>query len=332
MLNKKFKSVTVNSVEGKVLSEISEREIDSLSDGDITISVEYSCLNYKDALAITGKGKIMRNFPCIAGIDLSGKVIESKSENFKEGDKVVATSYDIGVAHDGGLSEIARIPSEWIVKLPENLTTKQSMYYGTAGYTAALAIERLENAGLSKDSGKIVVNGSSGGVGSLAISMLSQLGYEVVALTGKPNMSDYLKKLGASDVIDINSLDFEKIRPLDKSTWAGAIDNLGGSCLSWMLSQMKIDGLVAAIGLASSFKLNSTVMPFILRGVSLLGIDSVNTKMQTRKKVWDRIASDLKVNTFDEIIKLISLNEVFEVSEKIVNSQFSGRAVVDLSK
>ena len=162
--------------------------------------------------------------------------------------------------------------------------------------------------------------------------MLSQLGYEVVALTGKPNMSDYLKKLGARDIIDINSLDFEKIRPLDKSTWAGAIDNLGGSCLSWMLSQMKIDGLVAAIGLASSFKLNSTVMPFILRGVSLLGIDSVNTKMKTRKKVCDRIASDLKVNTFDEIIKLISLNEVFEVSEKIVNSQFSGRAVVDLSK
>jgi putative YhdH/YhfP family quinone oxidoreductase len=274
----KFKAYRIREVEKKAVGGFEEMALDDLDSGELVVRVAYSSVNYKDALAATGAGKIIRRFPCVGGIDLSGTVTESSDPRFKRGDAVICTSYDLGVAHDGGYAEYARVPAGWAVPIPKGMSLFDAMALGTAGYTAALAVVRMEANGLAPANGPVIVSGATGGVGSIAIDMLSRLGYAVTALTGKENESDYLRKLGAKEVMARKSLDLSKIKPLDRAIWAGAVDNLGGEVLAWMASTMMVGGTISAIGLAASMSLNTTVAPFILRGRSLLGIDSGTTR------------------------------------------------------
>jgi acrylyl-CoA reductase (NADPH) len=326
----KFKALLIEDVDGKVTSGFKDLQVDDLDPGEVLIKTAYSSVNFKDALAATGAGKIIRRFPCVGGIDLSGTVVESKSSKFKVGQEVIATSYDIGVAHHGGYSEYCRIPERWVVAMPEGLDLFGAMALGTAGFTAGLAVERMEHNGLTPSSGPVVVNGATGGVGGIAVDILSGLGYSVTAVTGKSDQDSYLKDIGASDVIHRDTLDLEKIKPLARETWAGAVDNLGGDMLAWMASSVKVGGAIASIGLASSFKLNTTVMPFILRGVSLLGIDSVNAEMAIRQRVWERLASDMKPQHINQIVSQIEFDELPSVFAKVMKSEMKGRAVVKI--
>ncbi len=289
-----FKAYLINQEEGKIVSRFVALDESQLDPGEVSIAVTHSSINYKDALAATGAGRIIRRFPCIGGVDLAGRVTASTDSRFKPGDEILATSYDIGVAHHGGYAEMARLPAEWVVKLPAGLSRHDAMALGTAGFTAGIAVVRMEHNGLAPDKGPVIVSGATGGVGSIAIEILAKRGYHVVALTGKEAEADYLKGLGAKEVLLRQSLDLAKIKPLGKETWAGAVDNLGGDVLAWMASTMQIGGTLASIGLAAGFGLNTTVMPFILRGVSLLGIDSVNRPMPQREEVWRHLATDMR--------------------------------------
>ena len=301
---------------------------DRLDPGSVTIRVAYSSVNYKDALAATGKGAIIRRFPCVGGIDLAGTVVRSDDARFHEGDAVIATSYDIGVAHHGGYAEFARVPGDWVVPLPAGLSLFESMALGTAGYTAALAVVRMEENGLRPSNGRVIVSGATGGVGGLAIDMLAGLGYAVVALTGKEDQREYLQGLGASEVMLRSAIDTAKIRPLDKALWAGAVDNLGGDVLAWMASTMQQNGTIASVGLAASAKLNTTVMPFILRGVSLLGVDSGYTAMPLRQRVWSRLAGDLKPRHLAGMARTIAFDELPGVFDEFIAGRAHGRVVV----
>jgi putative YhdH/YhfP family quinone oxidoreductase len=296
----------------------------------VTIRVGFSSVNYKDALAATGAGRIIRRFPCIGGIDLAGTVTASSDPRFASGDQVIATSYDIGVAHHGGYAEMARVPADWVIKLPAGLSLKEAMALGTAGFTAGLAIMRMEENGLRPGNGPVVVSGATGGVGSLAIDMLAGLGYEVVALTGKESETDYLKSLGAKDVLLRQSLDLAKIKPLGKEMWAGAVDNLGGDVLAWMASTMKVQGTIASIGLAASMSLNTTVAPFILRGACLLGIDSGYIGEPYRHGVWQRLASDLKPRHLAAMTRTIGFAELPKVFDDFIQARAHGRIVVEI--
>ena len=260
-----FKALLIEEHDGKVSSGFVQLDESRLDAGNVTIRVAYSSINYKDALAATGAGKIIRRFPCVGGIDLSGTVLESSDPRFKAGDLVIATSFDIGVAHHGGYAEIARVPGDWVVPLPAGLSLYEAMALGTAGFTAALGVVRMEENGLRPEKGPVIVTGATGGVGSLAIDMLARSGYHVVALTGKESEADYLRSLGAAEVMLRQSLDLTRIRPLDRGRWAGAVDNLGGDVLAWIASTMEQGGTIASIGLAASMSLNTTVAPFILR-------------------------------------------------------------------
>src|SRR5437773_2627738 len=253
--------------------------VDELDAGDVVIRTKYSTINYKDALSYNGSGRIMRKYPTVAGIDMAGTVERSADPRWKRGDKVLVTGYDLGVAHDGGYAELARVPGDWIVRRPASITAFDAMTLGTAGFTAALAIHLMEHNGLAPANGRVAVTGATGGVGSVAIEILAKKGYDVVAITGKQKEAKYLESIGAKEVLLRQSLDFSRIRPLDKSTWAGAIDNLGGEMLAWLLSTMQIAGTVAAVGLAADMQLSTSVAPFILRGVHLLGVDSANCPM-----------------------------------------------------
>jgi putative YhdH/YhfP family quinone oxidoreductase len=304
--------------------------LDELDPGEVVIKTAYSSINYKDALAATGAGKIIRRFPCVGGIDGSGTVVSSSDPRFKEGEQVIATSYDIGVAHDGGYSEYMRVPAAWVVRMPKGMSPFDAMALGTAGYTAGLAVVRMEHEGLKPANGPVIVTGATGGVGSIAIDILAGAGYHVVALTGKEAQADYLKQLGAREVMLRSQLDLTKIKPLDKAAWAGAVDNLGGDVLSWLASTMNVGGTLASIGLAASHTFNTTVMPFILRGVSLLGVDSVNTPMDVRMRVWERLASDLKPRHLQSMVTTVDLSGMAPVFEKIIKSQSRGRTVVKI--
>jgi acrylyl-CoA reductase (NADPH) len=326
-----FKAYLINQIDGKVVSGFSELEESQLDFGEVLIAVSHSSINYKDALAATGAGRIIRRFPCIGGIDLAGRVLESADSRFAAGDEVIATSYDIGVAHHGGYAERARIPADWVVKRPEGLTLAESMALGTAGFTAALAVVRMEHNGLKPESGPVIVSGATGGVGSIAIEILAGLGYQVVALTGKEAEADYLKGLGASEVMLRQSLDLAKIKPLGKETWAGAVDNLGGDVLSWMASTMQVGGAVASIGLAASMTFNTTVAPFILRGVSLLGIDSVNCPMPQRSAVWARLASNMKPRHLQAMTRHIGFDQLAAAFDDYIAGRVRGRVVVDVA-
>jgi acrylyl-CoA reductase (NADPH) len=258
-------------------------------------------------------------------------VVSSSDARFAKGDAVLATGFDIGVKHHGGYAEYARVPADWLVKMPKGLTLWEAMAFGTAGFTAGLAIVRMEQNGLKPENGPVIVDGATGGVGSIAVDALARLGYHVVALTGKANEVDYLKKIGAQEVRLRGELDLSKIRPLDKATWAGAVDNLGGEMLAWMASSMKVGGCIASIGLAASTALNTTVLPFILRGVSLLGVDSVNCPMRLREEVWRRLAGDMRPGHLKEITRTIPFAELPSVFEKFIGAQMRGRVVVDLN-
>ena len=327
----KFKAYRIREVDKKAAGGFEEMGLDDLDSGELVVRVAYSSVNYKDALAATGAGRIIRRFPCVGGIDLSGTVTESSDPRFKRGDAVICTSYDLGVSHDGGYAEYARVPADWAVPIPKGMNLHDAMALGTAGYTAALAIVRMEANGLAPANGPVVVSGATGGVGSLAIDMLSCLGYAVTALTGKENESDYLRKLGAKDVMARKSLDLAKIKPLDRATWAGAVDNLGGEVLAWMASTMMVGGTIAAIGLAASMSLNTTVAPFILRGVSLLGIDSGTTPMPLRREVWRRLATDLRPAHLKEMTRTIAFDDLPGAFDGFLKGAAKGRIVVDMA-
>lgn len=326
-----FKAYRIHEVEKKVSARFEQMTLADLDPGEVVIRVAYSSVNYKDALAATGAGRIIRRFPCVGGIDLSGTVIESSDARFSRGDAVIATSYDIGVAHHGGYAEYARIPADWVVPMPQGMSLFEAMALGTAGYTAALGVVRMEQNGLAPDSGPVIVTGATGGVGSIAIDILAGLGYQVVALTGKEAESDYLKGLGAKEVMLRQGLDLAKIRPLGKEQWAGAVDNLGGDVLAWIASTMKQHGVIASIGLAASMTLNTTVAPFILRGASLLGIDSGYTPMPLRREVWRRLASDMRPKHLKAMTRIIPFDDLPGVFEDFIQSRVRGRIVVDLA-
>ncbi|MFZ1908215.1 MAG: oxidoreductase [Burkholderiales bacterium] len=327
----KFKAFKITEADKKVQAGFVECTLDELDPGEVVVRVAYSDVNYKDALAATGKGRILLRPACIGGIDLSGTVVSSSDPRFAKGDAVLATGFDIGVKHHGGYAEYARLPADWLVKAPKGLTLWEAMAFGTAGFTAGLAIVRMEQNGLKPANGPVIVDGATGGVGSIAIDALARLGYQVVALTGKAGEAEYLKKIGASEVKLRSELDLAKIRPLDKATWAGAVDNLGGEALAWMASTMKVGGCIASIGLAASTGFNSTVLPFILRGVSLLGVDSVNCPMPLRQEVWRRLAGDMRPAHLKEITRTIPFAELPSVFDKFIGAQIRGRVVVDLN-
>lgn len=300
-----------------------------LMDGDVTVKVDYSALNYKDGLAMTATAPVVRRFPLIPGIDFAGSVISSENAAFQSGDKVILNGFGVGEVHSGGFSEVARVRSDWLVPLPKGLTTRQAMAVGTAGYTSMLCVMALEKHGLTPESGKILVTGAAGGVGSVAVLLLSKLGFHVVAVTGRMEEADFLKSLGASEVIERQPFS-EKARPLGKELWAGAVDVAGGNTLANVISQMKYGGAVAACGLAESMALPSSVAPFILRGVTLYGIDSVMAPLVKRQEAWQRIAKDLDLEKLESLCTEITLEEVPAAAEAIMNGKIRGRTVVSL--
>ena len=326
----RFKAFRIFNEDGKVVSRLVEMSLDELDPGEVTIKTAFSSINFKDALAATGAGKIIRRFPCVGGIDGCGVVVSSTDARFREGDEVIATSYDIGVSHDGGYAQYMRIPADWVVPLPKGMSLADSMALGTAGFTAGLAVVRMEHEGLKPANGPVIVTGATGGVGSIAIDILAGAGYHVVAFTGKAEQTDYLKALGAKEIMLRSSLEVGKIKPLDKAIWAGAVDNLGGEVLAWLASTMNVGGALASIGLAASHTLNTTVMPFILRGVSLLGVDSVNAPMPVRQDVWQRLAGDLKPRHLQAMVTKVSLEGMPPVFQQILKAQFHGRTLVTL--
>jgi len=329
----KFKAYLLTETpEKKIRAEFVERTIDELDPGDVVLRVAYSDINYKDALAATGKGRILRRASCIGGVDFSGTVVSSSDSRFAKGDAALGVGFDIGVAHHGGYAQYARVPAAWLTKLPQGMSLWDAMAFGTAGYTAGIAIVRMEHEGLKTGSGPVIVSGATGGVGSIAVSALAKLGYHVVALTGKESESDWLKKLGASEILLRKNLNLEKIKPLDKATWAGAVDNLGGDVLAWMCSTMKDNGVIASIGLAASHSLNTTVMPFILRGARLIGINSGESSNDVRATVWKRLASDLKPPLLKEMCRTIPFSKLPGAFDDFIAGKVTRRVVVDLSE
>ncbi|SDN33447.1 acryloyl-CoA reductase [Bacillus sp. OK048] len=325
-----FKALVVDKMETDFTVGIKNITFDDLSAGEVLIKVAYSSINYKDGLASIPEGKIVRSYPFVPGIDLAGVVVSSEDPRFVEGDNVIATSYEIGVSHFGGFSEYARIPADWILPLPENLSLKEAMVYGTAGFTAALSVQRLEENGLTPEKGKVLVTGATGGVGSIAVAILAKRGYEVVASTGKESEHDYLHNIGAKEVVSREAVFNGKIKALDKQLWAGAVDPVGGESLAAILSKIESNGSVAVSGLTGGGNVPTTVFPFILRGINLLGIDSVYCPMEVRKPLWERMASDFKPDVLDLIIKEIRLEELPQTLPIILQGHARGRFIVKI--
>lgn len=326
-----FKAFVVNKNENQFTREIKELTLQDLPEGDVTIKVMYSSVNYKDGLASIPDGQIVRSYPFIPGIDAAGVVIDSTDEKFKVGDEVIVTSYGFGVSHYGGFSEVVRVPSSWVVPLPNGLTIKEAMVYGTAGLTAALSIEKLEHHGLTVNDGDVVVSGASGGVGSVAVAMLAKKGYSVIASTGKTSETEYLKNLGAKEVISREDLSPEKFSALGKARFAAAIDPVGGNTLAYILSSLKYGGAVASSGLTGGTSVKTTVFPFILRGVSLLGVDSVECPMSIRQPLWNKMAQELKPDALMDFIgSEITLDELPRVLDQILKGEVKGRVIVKI--
>lgn len=329
----KFKAFVVDKINGEFITSVKELHIDELPKSEVLIKVAYSSVNYKDGLASIENGQIVKNYPFIPGIDLSGTVVSSNNPSYCEGDKVIVTSYELGVSHYGGFAEYACVPAEWIVPLPNNLTLEEAMIYGTAGFTAALSISQLENIGMSPEKGKVLVTGATGGVGSTAIMMLKEKGYEVVASTGKVEEHDFLKKLGAREVISREEVCGEKIKTLDSQQWAYAIDPVGGNTLAAIVSKLQYGGAVAVSGLTGGGSVPTTVYPFILRGVNVLGIDSVYCPMEVRKLVWERMSGDLKPSSLHQVVRREStLEELPKSLERILQGGNIGRTVVKINE
>jgi acrylyl-CoA reductase (NADPH) len=325
-----FNAFKVFSEDGKIAGRVVEQSLDGLSEGAVVIKAAFSSVNYKDALAATGAGKIMRRFPLIGGIDVAGTVESSEDARFKTGDPVVVTGYDLGVAHDGGYAGYVRVPADWVVAIPNGLTLLDTMAIGTAGFTAALSIVEMERNGLTPANGPVIVTGATGGVGSIAIQSLAARGYSVTAMTRKAQEADYLRTLGATEVITRDALDMGT-RPLEKSQWAGAVDPVGGDTLGWLTRTMMYGGCIASSGLTGGVELHTTVLPFILRGVKLLGIDSVMCPDQTRRDVWRRLAGDLKPPHLGDATRTLRLDELPDAFATLLAGQARGRFVVDLS-
>jgi NADPH2:quinone reductase len=314
-----------NAVHGAVV----ETSLDELSPGDVVIRAAFSSVNYKDALAGTGTGKILRRFPLVGGIDVSGIVDSSADARFKPGDEVLVTGYDMGVMHDGGYAGYVRVPGDWVVPIPVGLTLFEAMALGTAGFTAGLAVHRLEQNGLRPGQGPVLVTGATGGVGSVGVASLARLGYEVTALTGKDAEHDYLRALGAATVVSRGTLEMGT-RPLEKAMWAGAIDAVGGDMLAWLTRTTNYWGAIASTGLAGGVELRTTVMPFILRGVSILGVDSVMCPMEIRREVWRRLATDMKPPLM-KIAQTITLDDLGPAFETLLAGRARGRYVVRIT-
>jgi len=326
-----FKAIQVSRDEEKKQSvDVVELTHDDLMEGDVTVAVEATTVNYKDGLAITGKSPVIRHWPMVPGIDLAGTVINSSSSEFSQGDKVLLNGFGVGEVHWGGYAGVARLKSDWLIKMPSKITSKQAMGVGTAGYTSMLCVMALEKYGITPESGPVVVTGANGGVGSVAISILSKLGYHVIASTGRMDEADFLKGLGASEIIDRAELS-EAGRPLGKERWAAGIDAVGSHTLANLLAQTSYGGAVAACGLAQGFDLPATVMPFILRGVALLGVDSVMASKATREEAWKRIAVDLDMDKLSSLTTEIGFDDIVQTATDIVDGKVRGRVVVDMA-
>lgn len=325
-----FRAYRIDQQDGNITAAFTSMNVNELTDGDVVIKVSHSTINYKDALAATGAGRILRSFPLNGGIDLAGTVVTSSTDEFAAGDVVLVNGCGLSETLDGGYAEYARVPATAVVPVPVGMTAFEAMQIGTAGYTAALAIHRMEQNGQLPETGPVVVTGATGGVGSIAIDMLDARGYEAVALTGKADQAAYLEGIGARRVLLRDEVDLGK-RPMEKAEWAGAIDNLGGEVLTWLTRTMDYGGNIASIGLAASHELNTTVLPFILRAVCLLGINSVDTPRDLRLVVWNRIGTDLKPRHLDKIAaNTITFDELPRAFQAFIDGKVTGRTVVEI--
>ncbi|HUK65386.1 MAG TPA: MDR family oxidoreductase [Anaeromyxobacteraceae bacterium] len=327
----RFRAFVIREMGGKRTAAIESLTAEDLPEGDVTVEVSYSSLNYKDGLAVTGEGKVLRRLPMVPGIDLAGTVVESRAPAFRAGDSVVLTGFGVGEVHFGGYAERARLKSEWLLPLPTGLSPRRAMAVGTAGLTSMLCVLALEQAGLKPGAKEVLVTGAAGGVGSLAVVILARLGYRVAASTGRPAEAPYLQKLGAQRILTRAELAQESGKPLEAERWAGAVDTVGGATLATVLKQTSYGGAVAACGLAGGSQLSSTVFPFILRGVALLGVDSVQCPRSRRIGAWRRIAEAVPPEVLDALTSEIGLSDIAAWSERILEGQVRGRVVVDVS-
>ena len=328
---KEFRAFRVHSENNKITGRIEDLNISALSQGDVVIKAAYSCVNYKDALAATSALKLVHNFPRVIGINVSGHVISSSDKRFREGDEVLVTGYEFGINHDGGYSEYCRVPADWVVPLPKKMSMFNAMAIGTAGFTVALCIQRLEENNQTPCLGQFVVTGATGGVGNFAIDIMSTLGYEILAVTGKINSRESLIAFGAKDILDRNVIKSDG-PPLEKGQWGGAIDNVGGDILAWLTRTMKPGGNIASVGLAGGAHFNTSVMPFILRGISVLGINAPACTMSMRTHLWNRLVNDLAPKNIDKIVtNVVQLEDLSSVFENMLAGKTLGRTVVAIN-
>ena len=325
-----FKALVLSHKNGKTERQIRELSVDDLPEGDVLVAVKYSSLNYKDCLAVAGRGKIVRQYPMIPGVDLTGEVLSSDSPDFQPGDEVLLTGWGVGERHWGGYTQQARLKSEWLIPLPEGLSGLRAMAIGSAGLTAMLCVMALEEQGVSQDQGTILVTGASGGVGGIAVALLAELGYRVAAVTGSRDKDEYLFRLGAAEIVDRSDLE-ELAQPLESQRWAGAVDTVGGRVLARLLAEMNYGGTVAATGLTGGSELNTTVMPFILRAIKLVGVEVTTCPVTLRKVAWGRLSRELPVDLLEQIFKVISLQEVPQFAENLLAGKVNGRVVVDVT-
>ena len=327
-----FKALVVEKDdEGKTHAAVRELDEAQLPDGEVTVSVEYSTVNYKDGLCVGPGGGLVRNYPHVPGIDFAGTVAESDDPRYKAGDAVVLTGWRVGEAHWGGYSQKARVKADWLVPPPEGLEARQAMAVGTAGFTAMLAVMALEDHGMKPENGPVLVTGAAGGVGSVATAILANLGYGVAAVTGRPETEEYLKRLGASRIVARDEINETVKRPLESETWAGCVDAVGGAMLARVLGQMKYGASVAAVGLAGGAGLPATVIPFLLRGVNLLGIDSVLQPFENRQRAWQRIVTDLPMDKLEAMVQPATLSDLPALGADILKGKVKGRVVVDVN-
>lgn len=325
-----MQALVLEQSDGLTHAQIREIDAEQLPAGDVTVDISWSGINYKDALAITGKGKIIRNFPMVPGIDFVGTVSHSDSDRFAVGQPVILTGWGVGENHWGGLAQQARVKSDWLVPLPASLDARKAMILGTAGFTAMLCVMALEDGGITPESGDIIVTGASGGVGSTAVALLAELGYQVTAVSGRADNTDYLKKLGAKQVLDRSEFS-GSARPLEKQRWAGAVDTVGDNVLATLLAQMDYNATVAACGLAGGVALPTTVMPFILRNVRLQGVDSVMAPLARRRQAWERLAAILPESFYQQVTQEIGLEDVPAVAAALLENKVTGRTLVKIS-
>ena len=333
-MTEKFKALVINNQDEKFTREVKELDQSALKDGNVLVKVDYSSLNYKDAMILNDGGKIVRNFPFVPGIDFSGTVVSSDDEKFKKDDKIILTGFRVGEAYFGGFSQYAKVNSNFIIKLPKNITSHQSMMLGTAGFTAllcAFAVKAKEELLLGEKVKDVLVTGATGGVGSVAVMILSKMGYDVHAVTGKKDKNDYLKDLGAKNIIDRKEFEGES-KLLEKGVWDGVVDTVGGAALTKIFAQTKPGGIVAACGNAGGIKINTTVMPFIIRGVKLWGIDSSGSSIKRREFVWNEAGKLIDFNKLKTITKELSFTELLDTYPKLLKGEFFGRAVVNPNK